>query len=88
MRKRQGMLVALAAICIASGADLSTGDFPSAGRVLDVQDGDTVTVGADGEDFKCRLLGIDSPETSYARLWTEIDKVVKCAPLQGRRELY
>ena len=60
---------------------------PDAAKVTKVIDGDTIEVQADGERIRCQLLGIDAPEMSYARLWTEMDKVVKYAPAKGKREL-
>ena len=55
-------------------------DEPASGKVVDVYDGDSITVESDGARHKCRLLGIDAPEMSYARLWTEMDKVSKYTP--------
>jgi len=63
------------------------GNLPTQGKVVSAYDGDTLTVEAHGEKFSCRLLGIDTPEMSYARLWTEMEKVKKYAPPSGRREL-
>jgi endonuclease YncB( thermonuclease family) len=72
-----GSLVALAA----------TRQLPQTGTVKDVYDGDTVTVRSGEETYKCRLLGLDAPELSFGRLWSEIDKVEKFLPPDGRREV-
>ncbi|MFN4246056.1 MAG: thermonuclease family protein, partial [Brevinematia bacterium] len=37
------------------------------GKVIDVHDGDTITVVSKGKSYKIRLLGIDTPETSKNR---------------------
>lgn len=58
------------------------------GKVVKVYDGDTITIESDGARHRCRLLGIDTPELSNARLWTEMDKVSKYSSLQARRELH
>jgi len=60
---------------------------PTAAKVTRVIDGDTIEIQADGERIRCQLLGIDAPEMSYARLWTEMDKVTKYASPEGKREL-
>ena len=60
---------------------------PDAAKVTKVIDGDTIEVQADGERIRCQLLGIDAPEMSYARLWSEMDKVAKYAPPEGKRQL-
>ena len=89
MQRRTVSLVVLAmliSVCAAVGADQQR--LPAAGTVVDVYDGDTITVAVGGKKHKCRLLGIDAPELSYARLWTEMDKVSKYATLGARRELH
>ena len=60
---------------------------PVEGRVVKVYDGDTVAIELGGRQFKCRLIGIDAPEMSYSRLWEEMDKVSKYAPVASRKEL-
>ena len=80
------VLVLLIGICVTVGAGQQR--LPAAGKVVKVYDGDTITVVVAGEKFRCRLLGIDAPELSYARLWTEMDKVSKYATLDARRELH
>ena len=88
--KQRGMRLAvlglLAGVCTVVGAGQHK--LPTAGAVVNVYDGDTITVDVGGEKHKCRLLGIDAPELSYARLWTEMDKVSKYATLEARRELH
>jgi len=66
------LLLALG-LCLAAAAQRE--NLPTQGKVVSVYDGDTLTVEAQGEKFSCRLLGIDTPEMSYARLWTEMEKV-------------
>jgi len=75
-------------ITLCSQTTVFSADLLVRGTVIEVYDGDTITIKADGTRFKCRLLGIDAPEMSYKRLWTEMDKVSKYAPLEARRELY
>ena len=62
-------------------------DEPASGKVVDVYDGDSITVESDDARHKCRLLGIDAPEMSYARLWTEMDKVSKYTPPGASNDL-
>jgi len=76
------------ALLLVAHHSVFAGARPSAAEVVSVYDGDTITVEANGTRFKCRLLGIDTRELSYARLWTEMDKVSKYAPLEPRRELH
>lgn len=80
------VLALLAFVCAAFGAGRA--GLLTAGRVAERYDGDTVTVEADGERHRCRLLGIDAPELSHARLWTEMDRVSKHATFDARRELH
>ena len=60
---------------------------PVSGKVVKVHDGDTITVESGGERFRCRLLGIDAPELSYAKLRGEMEKVCKYVPQGSRAEL-
>lgn len=62
-------------------------DFPREGVVVSVYDGDTFTLAVGEEKFSCRLLGIDAPELSYSRLWTEMAKVTKYTPPRAKGEL-
>ena len=76
--------IAVPAACLLAAPRALAGDEPVS---VDVRDGDTIAIGSDGVRHKCRLLGIDAPEISYAPLWTEMDKVSKCAlfaPVTGR----
>lgn len=68
-------------------AQAAPGQLPQQGTVTGVYDGDTITIESGGETYKCRLLGLDAPEISFARLWSEIDKVEKFLPPDGRREV-
>ncbi len=68
-------------------APAAAGGVPAAARVTKVSDGDTITVESSRVRHRCRLLGIDAPVLSYARLWTEMDKVTKYAPPEAQREL-
>lgn len=88
--KRRGMYLAVFGLMVGVCVALEAGGdrLPTAGTVVDVYDGDTITVQVGGEKHKCRLLGIDAPELSNAQLWTEMDKVSKYTMLDGRRELH
>ncbi len=84
----RAVLVTLAFLPASCRAAVRSGTTDASPRtVVSVRDGDTITVESSGVRLKCRLLGIDAPEMSYARLWTEMDKVSKYAPPGAQREL-
>lgn len=88
MEKRHWMLYLVAGCCVAAAAVVGASSrLPTLGVVTDVYDGDTITVESSGEEYSCRLLGLDTPELSFGRLWSEIDKVEKFLPPDGRREV-
>jgi len=80
-------ICALVLIAIAVLRTFPRASGPAQGTVTDVYDGDTVAIESAGKQFRCRLLGIDAPEMSYAGLSEEMDKVWKYASEEGRREL-
>lgn len=41
---------------------------PASGEVVEVTDGDTLTVNSNGENHTVRLLGVDTPETMEANI--------------------
>lgn len=51
----------LAFVSCGSGGDSPCG--PTEGEIIDVTDGDTLTIEADGETYRVRLLLVDTPET-------------------------
>jgi micrococcal nuclease len=56
-------------------------------KVVRVIDGDTVVVERDGATEICRLIGIDSPELSYGRLLSGLDRLAGHTPADERPEL-
>jgi micrococcal nuclease len=56
-------------------------------KVVRVIDGDTIVVERDGATEKCRLLGIDTPEISYGRLLSELDRLAAHTPVDEGAEL-
>jgi endonuclease YncB( thermonuclease family) len=62
--------------------------FPTKGTVTKVHDGDTITLKANGAEFRCRLLGLDTPEMSYSQLRSQMDKVSKYMPAPERQALH
>ncbi len=79
-----------AAVCLAgiSTRTVISAGLPSRGTVVDVYDGDTITVEAEGAKHRVRLLGIDAPEMNYNTLWSEMEKLEKFTSLSARRELH
>ena len=82
------LLVSVCCLGVCPGASSGRDGLPRYGAAVHVYDGDTLTVRLGRDTHKCRLLGIDAPELSYARLWTEMDKVSKYTALDARRELH
>ena len=81
-------LITIVPGCMLAASCAPAAGEPVTGHVVKVYDGDTITVESNGARHNCRLLGIDAPETSYGRLWTEMDRVSKYAPPEARRELH
>lgn len=66
--KRCGFLLAFLAAGAAAGADGASPAFVIEGRVIHVEDGDTLTVlGRDLSKTSIRMTDIDAPETSHGR---------------------
>jgi endonuclease YncB( thermonuclease family) len=59
---RKPLLALVAALCLSPAAFA----FEFSGRVVDVHDGDTLTVLVDGKQVKVRLVDIDAPELGQA----------------------
>lgn len=78
---------AMLAACLLAASCAPAAAEPVAGQVVQVHDGDTVTIESDGTRYKCRFLGIDAPEMSHARLRAEVEKVSKYALPEARHDL-
>jgi len=87
MFPRRASAAMLAAFLLAASCVPVAAGEPTSGTVVKVYDGDTITIESDGARHKCRLLGIDTPEISYGRLRSEMEKVVKYAPAEAQPEL-
>ena len=59
----------------------------TAGKVVKVFDGDTLTIESGGKKYNVRLAGIDTPERSYTRTLNAMERMADFAPLARRREL-
>jgi micrococcal nuclease len=88
MRKCAALIVALVGLAFAAAPYVRAVAGPSRGKVVDVYDGDTITVEAAGASYKVRLLGIDAPEMNYNTLWSEMEKVEKFSSFSSRGELH